>query len=64
MRWWQPRDHGKRIFDLKIMFGVDVMVNGKWMHAHVAGKPCIYRTELQAQRMRETLRKRKSEQKC
>ena len=41
---------------MRILYGVQVYSEGKWMHAHRNGKPLIFSTEERAQAERKKLR--------
>ena len=41
---------------MRVMFGVQILSEGRWMHAHRNGKPLIFSTEARAQAERKKLR--------
>lgn len=41
---------------MRVLYGVQVRADGKWMHAHRSGKPLIFSTEARAQAERAKLR--------
>lgn len=47
----------KRVTNVRgeILYGVQVQVNGKWLHAHRNGKPLIYKTIEKAEAQRTKL---------
>jgi hypothetical protein len=42
----------------KPVFGVQVKANGRWCHLHRNGRPCFFKTEAAANRLREQMRRK------